>query len=450
MIAVEDEVFTHTQIDEENKFGTFDGAKTAALKTKRQRKRTNSRSHSSDGNEEDPTSPMESEFPKLKLDASFKRDRRSRMGNGRGLPKKGGAGGKGVWGRAGDEINASAVKDDQDPNFEASEGDDIKLASYIPQLDKQEIEKNMKPLLLEYFENSEIDECVEAISSFNLGSENVADVLILAVSTALERKPAVRELCSRLVAEMYGSVIEPRLMEDAFVKLLNQVSDLELDNPGASEDVGKFLARAIADDCLPPAFLRRCTSYGLNKAGAKAVVTASSLLTMKYAMSKIDNVWGVDGLDRPTKYYENKLWFVLKEYLKSLETEEVQKSLLELDIPHFHHEVVYEAVILAMEQRSTDYEKSAQAMIDLLLFLGESNIVSRSQFEAGFKRVTDNLEDLTLDIPNAIALFSQFCDMSVAQQFMSTTTYEKLHPSRGRKRFVSEGDGGKIKNLPIV
>lgn len=66
MIAVEDEVFTHTQIDEENKFGTFDGAKTAALKTKRQRKRTNSRSHSSDGNEEDPTSPMESEFPKVR------------------------------------------------------------------------------------------------------------------------------------------------------------------------------------------------------------------------------------------------------------------------------------------------------------------------------------------------------------------------------------------------
>jgi len=67
MIAVEDEVFTHTQIDEENKFGTFDGAKTAALKTKRQRKRTNSRSHSSDGNEDDPTSPMESEFPKVRI-----------------------------------------------------------------------------------------------------------------------------------------------------------------------------------------------------------------------------------------------------------------------------------------------------------------------------------------------------------------------------------------------
>ena len=56
-----------------------------------------------------------------------------------------------------------------------------------------------------------------------------------------------------------------------------------------------------------------------------ALSPLTTLSAMKYAMSKIDNVWGVDGLDRPTKYYENKLWFVLKEYLKSLETEEVQK-----------------------------------------------------------------------------------------------------------------------------
>ena len=47
----------------------------------------------------------------LKLDSSFKRDRRSRTGT-RGLPKKGGAGGKGTWGKAGDELNSSAVKDE--------------------------------------------------------------------------------------------------------------------------------------------------------------------------------------------------------------------------------------------------------------------------------------------------------------------------------------------------
>ena len=55
------------------------------------------------------------------------------------------------------------------------------------------------------------------------------------------------------------------------------------------------------------------------------------------------------------------------------------------------------------------------------------------------------MSDLTLDIPNASSLFSQFCDMCVAQNFMSDDTYEKVFPNRGRKRFVSEGDGGRVK-----
>ena len=63
MIAVEDEVFAQVN---EAQFGTFDMAKTAALKGKRQRKRTNSRStsHSSE-DPADPVSPMSEEFPKV-------------------------------------------------------------------------------------------------------------------------------------------------------------------------------------------------------------------------------------------------------------------------------------------------------------------------------------------------------------------------------------------------
>ena len=58
MIAVEDEVFAQVN---EAQFGTFDTAKSAASKVKRQRKRTNSRSHSSEG--DDPVSPMSEDFP---------------------------------------------------------------------------------------------------------------------------------------------------------------------------------------------------------------------------------------------------------------------------------------------------------------------------------------------------------------------------------------------------
>lgn len=48
----------------------------------------------------------------------WKNSRRSRNGYGRGLPKKGGAGGKGVWGKPGSEIYQEADEDDQnDPNL---------------------------------------------------------------------------------------------------------------------------------------------------------------------------------------------------------------------------------------------------------------------------------------------------------------------------------------------
>ena len=43
----------------------------------------------------------------------------------------------------------------------------------------------------------------------------------------------------------------------AFDHLLHQLPDLILDTPDAPEILGNFLARSIADDCIPPKFLHR-------------------------------------------------------------------------------------------------------------------------------------------------------------------------------------------------
>ena len=37
--------------------------------------------------------------------------------------------------------------------------------------------------------------------------------------------------------------------------LLEELSELSLDTPDAAEVLGNFMARAVADDCLPPAFI---------------------------------------------------------------------------------------------------------------------------------------------------------------------------------------------------
>ena len=44
---------------------------------------------------------------------------------------------------------------------------------------------------------------------------------------------------------------------------------------------------------------------------------------------------------------------LLKEYLSSGDKDEAVRCLLELEVPHFHHELVYEAVVMVLEKASS-------------------------------------------------------------------------------------------------
>ena len=57
---------------------------------------------------------------------------------------------------------------------------------------------------------------------------------------------------------------------------------------------------------------------------------------------RLDNVWGIGGGVRPVKYLVKKIVLLLKEYLCSGDIEEATLCLKELEVPHFHHELVYE------------------------------------------------------------------------------------------------------------
>ena len=69
---------------------------------------------------------------------------------------------------------------------------------------------------------------------------------------------------------------------------------------------------------------------------------ADTLLSMKHGMVRLDNVWGVGGGVRPVKYLVKKIVLLLKEYLCSGDIQEATLCLKELEVPHFHHELVYE------------------------------------------------------------------------------------------------------------
>ena len=137
------------------------------------------------------------------------------------------------------------------------------------------------------------------------------------------------------------------------------------------------------------------------------------------------------------------------------------RCLKDLEVPHFHHELVYEALVMVIE---SSHEKTEEAMCKLLQSLFRSFVITIEQVRAGFQRVYDQMVDISIDVPQAYLILERWvlrCRQVRPQQKKVVETETKIicfqagiinddivkkMPSRGRKRFVSEGDGGLIKD----
>lgn len=88
----------------------------------------------------------------------WKNSRRSRSGYGRGLPKKNGGGGKGVWGLPGSEIlEEEEILDRNDPNYDPEVNDrNIQLSKVVPETTPEDFFKLIEPIILEYFEHGKL------------------------------------------------------------------------------------------------------------------------------------------------------------------------------------------------------------------------------------------------------------------------------------------------------
>jgi len=384
---------------------------------------------------------------------SAKNSRKSRSGFGRGLPKKGGAGGKGTWGKLGCELELPWI-DPNDPNYESdSEKADspkeingkkslVDCKPLVPEMSEEDVRKAVEPLILEYFENSDSMEVLFTLQEMlpNLGARRWM-VVTISVELAMDHKPSHRELASVLISDLYQKVISQRDIGKAFDYLLKNLEDLVLDTPDAPTILGNFMARAIADDCIPPKFILSYKGNVCSEMAGKALCRADTLLNMKHGLVRLDNVWGVGGGLRPVKYLIKQIILLLKEYLCSGDIEEASRCLRELEVPHFHHELVYEAVVMVIESM---HEKTEEAMCKLLQALFRSFIITFDQMKNGIERVYDVMPEIVIDVPAAYTILERFVFRCKTAGMLTDELVRKM-PSRGRKRFVSEGDGGLIK-----
>ncbi|XP_013138473.1 PREDICTED: programmed cell death protein 4 [Papilio polytes] len=245
---------------------------------------------------------------------SWKNCRRPRNGHGRGLPKKGGAGGKGVWGAPGCELLEEYEEDANDPNYdsEAVSNGDIEFKQVIVEADPEEVVRKSEPVILEYFEHGDTNAAAEDLLEFVTAKRShlVCETI---VEIALDHKPSHCEMASVLISDLYGRIFSAKDIAYAFERLMEKSGDLA----------------------------------------------------------------------------------------------EGMRCVRELEVPHFHHELVYETVLLAVEAINSSVEEQ------LCTFLAELRrcvIVTPDQMDRGFLRVLEDMSDIVLDVPLAYIMLDRFVE----------------------------------------
>uniref|UniRef100_A0A6G1S521 Programmed cell death protein 4 n=1 Tax=Aceria tosichella TaxID=561515 RepID=A0A6G1S521_9ACAR len=400
--------------------------------------------------------------------------RRSRGRFGRGLAKKNGAGGHYTWGAAGSEFSGDQLKngmdpmidtsDPHDPNYDSDSEENCKFEAITPPLDDDEVERFLKPVLLDYFEHGDTGEVISTLDEVNM-SGNYFRIPIVLISLALDRKSSHRELASILISDLFGKVLRSEDIQRAFDLLLQQLDDLELDTPDASTVLGNFIARAIADDCIPPKYVTTAKEFLESKRDTATATTAdpigdhqlsasetralasltyaNSLINAKRGLIRLDTVWGLTGGARPVKYLIKQMRLLLKEYLSSLDIKEAERCLRELEVPHFLHEFVYEAILMGIEDTKTPEQLTAIA--NLLKSLSDINLISVDQMKKGFMRLFNEIPEIHIDVPYAYSTLERFMQSCFEVKLFLPRDVIASVPTRGRKRFISEGDGGRVK-----
>ena len=366
---------------------------------------------------------------------TVKTDRAGLKGN-RGLAKKGGGGGSYTWGKPGDELTPETKIDRRDPNYDSEQDDDdIVLVSAEEQMVKQavrsgievrrrpskfgsdydpystyqrkapkiqlsEFKKRVIKISDEYLVSEDKDEFVTAVTE--LQSPMLHYELVRRIITmAMERKERERELVSLILTEMRAlGVLSIEQCGKGFERLFEMVDDIVLDVPNARKFIAQFLARTVADEVLPPAFLSDPLVEGM---GGDIVEQAKVLLSIKHGLVRLERVWGPsDG--SPVEDLKNEIKMMLEEFISSSDMDEVCICVKRLNVPHFHHEIIKRAIVIAMDKK----DKEMAMMSSLLAELYIREIISLQQFHLGFQRLYEALPDLQLDTPNASKILEIF------------------------------------------
>jgi len=253
------------------------------------------------------------------------------------------------------------------------------------------------------------------------------------LSMAMDRHDKEKEMASVLLSALYANVISPEQIGDGIFMVIESADDLAVDILDAVDILALFLARAVVDDIIPPAFLAKARkALPESSKGIQVIQTAEKIyLSAPHHAELVERRWGgkthitVDDVKK-------RIVDLLRKYVDSGDEFEACRCIRELKVLYFHHEVVKRALVLAIEINSAE-----PRLLKLLQEAEREGLITSSQMVKGFSRLEEVLDDLALDIPSAKTLFQTMVSKAISKGLLDSSF---LKPSSKDGDFVVEDE----------
>jgi len=265
-------------------------------------------------------------------------------------------------------------------------------------------------IITEFIESGVLNDALEGIKKRREidGAEFVKRTLIFGI----EKKAYERELISQLLSGAY-SIFQNKEMPEGFEIVLERLPDLSLDNPDAAEALGKFIARAIFDEVLPPVFIQQA------KANNPKAQGSLSLAQELYDKDRkiLNHIWGGGDLSS-VKRLRKEVDALLQDYLENKGIEDATTAILSLSAPTYNSQVIRQALTLSLERNSAQARKDITDLITVLY--------KRGQFSAydvlhGFELLWRKIPDIKLDVPNAEEMLTELTNTAKGLRLLPDT-----------------------------
>ncbi|KAI1724586.1 MA3 domain-containing protein [Ditylenchus destructor] len=380
-------------------------------------------------------SSLERDLPKIVRIAKAERKARSRGVSGCSSKKDGL---KFEYGLDCIDLAYDPASYDQDSTDSEAEYDEY--SDYVFKYSDSEI----RSIVQDYLLNGNKEEALNSLEKFRITNDTMARMVKDLIQLSLEGHSAGGlELGSQLVKElMVLKWLSGSTLVNILEEIVDSLDDLRKDEPKIVEAMSVFLAKLTEDDDWP------LSVNMLRFMAAKSLDSGNSIVKQCYedALTFSGNRVLLQGKCVPSGGHQSldvlsaQFKMILKEFIHSNDKEIVSIRVKELKVPHFNHEFVYQAGIIALEKM---HDKVMTDLAALLKAMYDDGTIFVSCIQKGYEKLYKSLSDLYLDLPAVYSLARRWVDKSLKAEFISDVLAKRC-PVRARSRTLSEGPDGKL------